>query len=75
VPLDQPGRAVPLALRLAGLAGALPGSLLLGVEDSEPERLDRGIIAGELGARFQDLPHLPVERLDAYLELSCQPRL
>src|SRR5580700_5062641 len=64
VPLDQPRRAVPLVLRLPGLPGALLGPFLLDVEDSEPQRLDRGIVVRELGARFQDLPHLPVERLD-----------
>ena len=75
VALDQPRDAFPLVSRLAGLPGALGGALVHGIHDSQPQGLGDGIIIGELGACLEHLAHLPVERLDRYLELSRQPGL
>jgi hypothetical protein len=73
--LDQAGGLV--GAFPGGLAAgvALAGALVLDVDDREPQQLDDGVVAGEVAAGLGDLAELVVQRLDAYLELSCQPRL
>jgi len=73
--LDEPlGLVVAFAVLVAaGLA--LAGALVLDVDDGEPEQLDGGVVGREVAPGPGDLAELVVQGLDAYLELSRQPRL
>jgi hypothetical protein len=56
-------------------ASRFPGPFVLDVDDGQPEQLDGGVVGRVVAAGFGDLAELVVQRLDGYLELSCQPGL
>jgi hypothetical protein len=63
--LDQPGGLVRPFPGLLAACFAFAGTLVLDVDDGQPEQLDHGVIAGEVASGFGDLAELVVQRLDA----------
>jgi len=63
--LDHAGGLVGPPAGLLAAGGPLAGSLVLDVDDGEPEQLDDGVVGREVAAGLGDLAELVVQRLDA----------
>jgi hypothetical protein len=61
---DEPAGGFAFVGSLACFLGALAGPLVLDVTDGEPQRLDDGVVVGEVAPVLDDLAELVVQRLD-----------
>jgi hypothetical protein len=75
---EMPPRSAGTASRGAGgwpaCFARCPGPFLLGIDNSQPRRLGHRVAARGLGACFQHLAHLPVERLDRICRVTDFPQ-
>ena len=70
---DEPGGGFAGAAGLAFLAGPFAGAFVFDVADGQPQKLDDGVVAGEVPPVFDDLAELVVQRLEALLSSGgCQ---